>query len=258
MLKIAIVGTGNLAFHLARQLQLKGNEPVAIVSRLLSRSEKLIDDLSLTSKPVELKDCRRLTCDLIILAIPDRAIGPVMTSHLLPQNTIVVHTSGSQPMSILDPTPRHGVIYPLQTFRKEKPVDFTQVLFYMEANNAETLSQLLSLDKYFPGTMKVMSSGERLKVHLAAVFASNFTNHLYVIAEKILSETGVEFADLRHLIAETTQKALTMPPEQAQTGPAIRGDVEIIEQHLKLLETQPEWQKIYRLISEQISNLRNT
>ncbi|MEQ8554239.1 MAG: DUF2520 domain-containing protein [Cyclobacteriaceae bacterium] len=254
-LKIAIVGTGNVGFHLAQQLS-KNVEPVAIASRDLNKSQQLIDTLNLSSKGTTIHDLYNLDVDLVILSVPDSAIKQVIKECQFPEKSIIVHTSGSQPMNLLKKSPRHGVLYPFQTFTKSKPTDFSQIPIFIEGIDEECVSLIRRAAMLLNDDVREVISVDRFKIHLAAVFACNFSNHLYTIAEEILQGTGGKLADLNHLMKETVDKAVGLNAREAQTGPAIRGDMEVIARHLDLLNQLPDARQVYQLLSDQISSKR--
>ena len=147
---------------------------------------------------------------------------------------------------------RCGVLYPLQTFSKEKPVDFGEVPLFVEAPCPDDLNILKQLGADIGSKTFEADSLQRQQLHLAAVFACNFTNHLFAIADDLLKESGLPFDVLRPLIRETVEKTATLSPREAQTGPAIRRDSNVMEKHLLKLSDHLQWQEIYRLLSENI------
>ncbi|HWS01630.1 MAG TPA: DUF2520 domain-containing protein, partial [Prolixibacteraceae bacterium] len=170
---------------------------------------------------------------------------------------LVVHTSGSISMDILSAvSENYGVFYPLQTLSKQKEVDFRTIPICIEANSAENLEKLTILANILSDQVYPVDSVRRRQLHLAAVFVCNFVNHFYAIGEKLLQEQQIDFNLLRPLILETAQKAMQFSPPDVQTGPAARGNRQIQEQHLKLLEHHPDWQQLYQLISNNIINLQ--
>jgi predicted short-subunit dehydrogenase-like oxidoreductase (DUF2520 family) len=156
------------------------------------------------------------------------------------------------PMTVLERFPKHGVFYPLQTFTKTKPVDLSEVYFGIEASGKDVYEQLFQLAFTLSEKVQSMSSAQRKVIHIAAVFACNFTNHLFSISKQILEKEQLNFELLKPLVNETVEKAFLLGPDQAQTGPAIRGDEKIIQQHLQYLTDIPDLQNLYRLLSENI------
>jgi predicted short-subunit dehydrogenase-like oxidoreductase (DUF2520 family) len=150
------------------------------------------------------------------------------------------------------PTPHIGVFYPLQTFSKSKKIDFKDVPVFIESETGEVISVLNKMARAITNTVKQISSDERKALHVAAVFASNFTNHMLTLSKEILTEHDLDYEWLKPLIVETINKSLTIGPEAAQTGPAKRGDLEILDKHLTFLQGDEKRAEIYRVISQHI------
>ena len=191
--------------------------------------------------------------DVVIVAVPDDTIRPVCQSLGLDNfSGLVVHTSGAQSIDILQHMGvSQGVFYPLQTFSKEKEIDFTHVPWLLEAKESN-LKTLKEMAMWFGGPIIECDSVKRLQIHLAAVFACNFTNHLYKVSEQLLKNTGADLHHLAHLMQETVEKAISLGPTVAQTGPAKRHDQATIEKHLKILQENPDTAELYKMISQQI------
>ncbi len=248
-LHITLIGSGNVAWHLGSTLAV--NHTVdAVWSRRIEHARHLAALTGGTA--IDSMAQLPTNSDFYILAVSDDAIATVAKS-LPPLSGLVVHTSGSIAMSALEGAKRIGVFYPFQTFSKQKKVQMDEVPFLVEANNVQDIQLLSRLAQSVSPKVFNASSAQRLKLHLAAVFASNFTNHLYGIAGDILKNADLPFDLLHPLLAETAQKACSMNPYEAQTGPAVRGDAQVIAKHLKLLEQQPQWQQLYRQISRSIA-----
>lgn len=252
-LKITLVGAGNVAWHLGHALVKNGMEIHQVISRTLTSARLLARELDAVASD----NFSRLAqgTDFCIVCVSDDAIPQVLKA-LDPGDCIVTHTSGSTAMSVMsDNARRYGVLYPLQTFTRGKPVEFEKVPLLVEGNSPEVRDMI----SYLAGTItrRVIhaDSNQRLYLHLAAVFASNFSNHMYALAEKLSLEHGLSFELLKPLIEETTAKATGVSPVKAQTGPAVRRNSVVIEKHLSLLKEHPDWQLLYRLISESIKNL---
>jgi predicted short-subunit dehydrogenase-like oxidoreductase (DUF2520 family) len=190
--------------------------------------------------------------DACLICISDDAIAPVI-NQLNPGNCLLMHTAGSVSLDVFkDKAVNYGVLYPLQTFTRGRPLDYDSIPFLTEANTPENLSLINQLASSVSNNVTEADSTRRLYIHLAAIFASNFSNHMFAMAEKIAGEYNMPFELLKPLIAETTAKALDMSPHIAQTGPAARGNRRVIEKHLELLKDDPRLQELYRLISESI------
>ncbi len=236
MSKVAIVGFGNLGYHLAVAISKK--HEVTVFGRVPE------DDLI---KDVDTLDTSEF--DFAILAIPDGTIKEVSDS-LDQSDCIVMHTSGSRPLADLSKHSRSGVMYPLQTFTREKEINFNSFPIFIEGSD-DSDKEIFRFLRTFSGDIRLMNSTNRARLHLAAVFACNFTNHMYHICDKLLEPMELSFAEIRHLADETLEKAVELSPGKSQTGPAVRNDVETIEAHLSMLETE-DWRDIYKLISEDI------
>jgi len=248
---ITLIGSGNVAWQLGQALQKAGHRVEAVYSRTLKNAEALANLLPgciATDKP----DFTQSKSSFFLIAVNDQALQSVADQLNLPANSIVAHTSGSMPMTVLERFPKHGVFYPLQTFTKTKQVDLSEVYFGIEASGKEVYEQLFQLAFTLSRKAQSMSSAQRKVIHIAAVFACNFTNHLFLISKQILEKEQLDFELLKPLVKETVEKAFVLGPDQAQTGPAIRGDEKIIQQHLQYLTDKPDLQNLYRLLSENI------
>jgi predicted short-subunit dehydrogenase-like oxidoreductase (DUF2520 family) len=177
--------------------------------------------------------------------------------ELPPFQGLYVHTAGSLPLAVFsDYSERRGVLYPLQTFDKNREIPFRNLPFFVEANSLEDEFLLEEIALKLSGNATQLSSEKRKYLHLAAVFACNFTNHLYTRAAQILEEQGLDRHLLLPLIRETVSKIETMHPHEAQTGPAVRYDKNVIDKHIEILENQPHLQELYQRLSEDIYSNR--
>lgn len=229
MISVLIVGKGNVATHLYNAFF---NVDVISVNQISSRK--------LDSIP---------KADVTIIAVSDDAIEEVSSKI---DNDFVVHTSGSVALHDLKNKHRKGVFYMLQSFSKDKKVDFSNVPFCLEATNDEDYKLLEKLAKSIGKNTYKIDSTQRKTLHVAAVFVNNFTNHLYKIGYDICQEHNVPFEVLQPLIEETSEKIKSLSPEKAQTGPAIRNDKKTIKNHLNLLDKKQ--QKIYKILTKSIQN----
>lgn len=248
---VVIIGAGNVATHLSKAIKNAGFEILQIVSRKEESASVLGTQLGVpfTSNPKQLNQ----NADLYIVSVKDDAITEALSTFTPPKEALVVHTAGSVPMEILSKySSRTGIIYPLQTFSKTKNIDFSHIPLYIEANTDNEANSILVFASKLSTKAKLVDSKTRAQVHLAAVFACNFTNNLYSIASDILEKAGLSFEDMIPLISETTEKIKTLPPRKAQTGPAIRHDNKIIEKQLNALQGREK--EIYRLITESIQD----
>lgn len=249
--KVVIIGAGNVATHLSKAIKNAGFEILQIVSRTEESARALgtLLDVPYTCNSAEINT----EADLYIVSVKDDAIATALSTFNLPKDAFVVHTAGSVPMEILKEFSSNiGILYPLQTFSKAKDVNFKEIPVYIEANTQENTNKLLQFANAFSDRAKEVNSTMRAQVHLAAVFACNFTNNLYAIASDILEKAGLGFEDMLPLIGETTEKIKTLHPRKAQTGPAIRRDSKVIEKQLNALEGREK--QIYKLITESIQD----
>lgn len=203
------------------------------------------EDIPFTDDVSKIKEA-----DIYIIGIPDDAISS-FSSSLPFQNRLVVHTSGGVSMDALSNKNRRGIFYPLQTFSKQREIDFKNIPICIEAENSKDLELLQSLGEKISENVVEISSEKRAKLHLAAVFVNNFTNHLYHIGSEILKVDDLPFDLLKPLILETASKIENLSPEKAQTGPAKRSDLKTIEKHLHLLGNS-RYRKLYELFTEEI------
>jgi len=252
-MKIGIIGTGNVAWHLGHAIESAGHKIVAFVGRDRKKVEEIANGFYQAESLSQL-DLSGLNLDLVIICVKDDAIETVAQNLDLPPNCMLVHSSGTQPLSILGyaQTENIGVFYPLQTFTKSQPLDFSQVPLCIEADNEGTLTQLRTLAHSISQRVEIMGSKERAVIHLSAVFASNFSNHMLTVAKQIMDGHQMDYELLKPLIAETVNKSLTNGPEQAQTGPAKRGDLETLDKQFNALSSDPETAQLYKMISQHI------
>jgi predicted short-subunit dehydrogenase-like oxidoreductase (DUF2520 family) len=250
---VTMIGAGNLAWHLAPALDNTGFAVREVYSRKHKNAVALADRLYEATAVTEL-DFSESAAKIFVLSVSDDAIPEVMRELVLPPDSILVHTSGSQPLSILGTsvTARTGVFYPLQTFSKNRKIDFQDVPFFIESTDAPTEKILMGMAKTLSKKVVRISSSERKALHVAAVFACNFTNHMLTLSKEIMLNNKLNFDYLKPLIAETLNKSLEVGPENAQTGPAKRGDLEILDQHMEFLNHDATVAEIYKLMSQHI------
>lgn len=262
-MKISLIGSGNVAWHLAPALEDVGHQIVEVYSRNKKNAQKIAQKLYDAKINIDL-DFDDSVAQLFILAIADDAIEEVIKQIILPENCLLVHTSGSKSLEWFDNLVKihhdlpikTGVFYPLMTFSKTKIIDFKNVPFCIEAIEETSKKNLVKIAQQLSKIVYSVSSEERKTLHLSAVFACNFTNHLLALSQKILEEKGLGFELLKPLIEETITKALLAKhPADVQTGPAIRGDESTIKQHLSQLKGSPDLQKVYKTMTESIQNI---
>ncbi|MEM8846580.1 MAG: Rossmann-like and DUF2520 domain-containing protein [Bacteroidota bacterium] len=246
MISVVIIGTGNVAENLFHALiDAKEVNLLQVVGRNDKALEYYKDRTKVSSGFERIEDA-----DIYILAVSDKAIPPV-AEKVLNKSGIVVHTSGATPMDSII-TQKRGVFYPLQTFTKERLLDFSTIPIGIESSDNESLATLRKLGEAISQKVYDINSDQRKKLHLAAVFANNFSNHLFHISETLCEKEDLPFELLKPLILETVKKLETLSPKDAQTGPARRDDSTSIEKHLELL-TNANHKKIYTLLSEAIT-----
>ncbi|MBX2828247.1 MAG: DUF2520 domain-containing protein [Flavobacteriaceae bacterium] len=244
MISVIIIGFGNVGQHLYRVF-----DDASGVSVLQIASRSPISGVDHTPTTTDLKQLKE--ADLYIIAAPDDAIEGI-SEQLTFTNRLVVHTSGSVAMEMLSDENRKGVFYPLQTFSKDREVDFKEVPICYEADYEDDLALLKNLGSQISEKVVLVSSEKRAKLHLAAVFANNFTNHLYHLSETYLTKHGIDFELMQPLIKETAMKVQSLSPSEAQTGPAIRKDKKTIAKHLQLMRDR-EYRRIYKSLTKSIS-----
>lgn len=238
MEKVTIIGQGNVATHLCIALAGKVEELINISSR-------------------ELEDCPQ-DSDIYIIAVSDNAIKEV--AEKMPEvSGIVAHTAGSVPMELLKTakTNRYGVFYPLQTFTKGAHLDYSSIPVFVEGSDSRVEDELFALASLFTANVHKADSAKREKLHIASVFACNFTNFLWTISDSILEKEGLGINLLIPLIEASVDKLRYMSPMRAQTGPASRNDTDVMQRHESELSGSP-YLEIYNLLSTSIKNLKQT
>ncbi|WP_426328312.1 Rossmann-like and DUF2520 domain-containing protein [Pedobacter sp. R-06] len=249
-MKIVLLGSGNVATHLGKALKAKSEDVVQVYSPNLNHA-KLLADLIAAEAVNDLNEVKQ-NADLYIISVKDDAIETIAKS-LKNVNGLVVHTSGTTDIHILSSqVKKAGVFYPLQTFSKGKEISFENIPLCIEASDESQLTILNNLATKISRQVYQLGGEKRKVLHLAAVFACNFPNHLYALANKILSQNGLDFEIIRPLIAETADKVMSNLPENVQTGPAVRNDESTLNKHLSMLTDTPELQNIYQTLSDSI------
>ncbi len=248
-MRICLLGAGNVAVHLSKELQTAGYTFVQVYSRSEASARSLAQTLGCAWT-----NCLQSlnTADYYLCALKDEAL-PLVLEQIPFFPGLWLHTSGSLGLDVFEPYTRScGVLYPLQTFSKQRELNLKTVPFFIESLSPELLSRIRSMAEKLSERVYELDSSKRRYLHLAAVFACNFSNHLYTLAAEILQEQGLPFELLLPLIDETAGKVHEKTPEEAQTGPALRMDHNIIDKHLALLKTEPARADLYRLLSESI------
>jgi len=249
-MRITLIGSGNVATHLGAAFKNAGHRIVQVYSRTAQNAALLayhigaeaIDDLNNIDP----------NTDIFIVSVSDDAIAS-MAQELAKHNKLIVHTSGATDLyNILAFTDHAGVFYPLQTFSKTKEVDFLKVPLCIEGGDEAITKILKELAQSISNSVSEIDSTQRKTLHLAAVFACNFPNYLYHVAQEILADQRIDFNLIRPLILETAGKIQTNLPANVQTGPAIRNDQKTMDAHLALLQYEPGWAALYKLLSQGI------
>jgi len=250
-MKVVIIGAGNLATNLAVALQKAGHSILQICNRTLQSAIKLAERVG----AVSITDLHELddSADIYFIAISDSAITQLDYTCFSP-SAFVVHTAGSVSVDAI-PLSRRGVFYPMQTFSRQRVVDFSTIPLFLETAHPTDMSVLESLAHSISSNVYILSSADRLYLHLAAVFCSNFVNHCYAMSESILQSHGLQFSVMLPLIDEVAQKVHDFSPKEAQTGPACRHDFNVIDHHLKLLSNLPDYQQLYLMMSTHIASV---
>lgn len=252
---ISFIGSGNLAWHLAPALDNVGYTVKEVFSPNPKHAAQLTERLYQAEVKASL-DFSTSASQIFIIATSDEAIQSIAQEIILPEEATLLHTSGSVSIQALQyaATPHVGVLYPLQTFTKSKRIEFKSMPIFVEAISDETAEIVIPLAKAISQNVYKINSEERKSLHLAAVFAANFTNHMLTLSKKIMDQNSLDFEWLKPLITEQINKSLSIGPEQAQTGPARRGDLEILDAHLESLQEDPEVAELYKVISQHILN----
>lgn len=248
-MKIVFIGAGNLATRLSLAMQRVGMQIGQVYSHTEASARQLATRLGCpwTNDLSALQE----DGDLYVFSLKDTVLSDVI-SKVKPNNGMWVHTAGSMSMSVFEGyAQRLGVLYPLQTFSKGRNVNFDVIPIFLEANTDKNADYLKNIASALSENVRFMSSEKRRSLHLAAVFACNFTNHIYTLSYKLLENESIPADVLLPLIDETVSKIHSMPPAAAQTGPAIRYDENVINKHLAMLD-DPDMQAIYRLLSQSI------
>ena len=247
-MQIVLIGSGNVAFHLAKAFTEAQINISQIFGRNTAELQKIYEQFSIPFSTETLVDA-----DLYIISVSDSSIAEV-SSLIKNKNVLVTHTSGSVSREALNGNYRKSVFYPLQTFSKSKNLDYSKIPFFIDAENENDEEILKNLASKISKNVMLANDEKRKYIHLTAVFACNFVNHLYARAKEISDSQGIPFDYFLPLIDETTQKIHELEPKLAQTGPAIRNDEKVLKLHESLL-TDEEKLKIYKTLNESIKKM---
>ncbi|NDV77729.1 Rossmann-like and DUF2520 domain-containing protein [Dysgonomonas sp. 511] len=251
-MKVVLIGAGNVATQLGRALYSKSFDIVQVYSRTETSASLLAKEIG----AIAITDISKIAidADFYIFSLKDSVLEDVLKQ--VPENNgIWIHTAGSLPLDIFCPyTSRCGVLYPFQTFSKNREICWAEIPLFVEASDEAVLSEIRNMADKLSGKVYPLSSEKRKYVHLTGVFACNFSNHMYTLSKLFLAKVGLPFDVALPLIDETANKVHTLSPEEAQTGPAVRYDENIIHKHLDLIEDE-QIKKIYALLSESIHKM---
>ena len=250
--RIALIGAGNVATHLGVALQKAGWSIAQVYSRTEASASGLANRLEVPFVTSLDEVCT--DADVYLVMVKDAVLQDLIPALVKGrEEAFFVHTAGSMPMSVWENQAiRHGVLYPMQTFSKAREVDFSSVSFFVEANGGPELELLKSMAGALSPKVYEATSAQRTYLHMAAVFACNFANHMYALSARLLEKNGLPFDAMLPLIDETARKVHELHPNVAQTGPAVRGDENVMGKHLEMLSDEPEIKEIYKMISDSI------
>ena len=247
---VIIIGTGKVAYHFAKEIS---NNPKLKLIQILGRSKKINSNFNEFSNIYSSDFSEIKKSKFCIIAVSDNSVKSV-SKNIKKFEGVVLHTSGSINMSILNSHLKFGVIYPLQTFSFERNIDFNKIPLLVEASNKKTLSELINFSNKLSKKTVIMNSDKRLICHLSAVFANNFTNHLIYTSEELLDKFDIDKDLIHPLFEETILKIKSISSYNAQTGPASRNDLETIKNHINFLKKNNLTSNvdIYKSITESI------
>ncbi|MCW8898173.1 MAG: DUF2520 domain-containing protein [Flavobacteriales bacterium] len=250
--RISIIGSGNVAISVSKAIVNKGLTLVQVVGRKIENVQALLAKLNSEQLIEAVTDFNRLNkeVDCFIVCVNDDAIVSVLKDFPF-KDKLVVHTSGSVGLSVFSGFEKYGVFYPLQTFSKENPIAFDEVPLCIEGSSKEVFDELIELGKTLSNKVVELNSQQREVLHLAAVFACNFSNYMYQVADELTTKNKIDFSILLPLINETANKINKQSPKEAQTGPAKRNDQQTIDKHLAMLEDNTN-KELYKLITKLI------
>lgn len=250
-MKVVFIGAGNVATHMATAMSACGFNVIQIYSRTDESARILASKIGESTTYTNQISNINPNADIYIFSLKDSVLQEIASS-ITPNSGIWVHTAGSMPLEIFEGLNQHyGVIYPLQTFSKNKPLDWSNVPIFLEASDQKTLDILYGVALQISSKVYELSSEKRKYVHLTGVFACNFTNYMYSVSADILKKADLPFDVALPLIEETCNKVHTLSPIEAQTGPAVRYDENVMKKHLNLIDDE-QLKELYRLMSEKI------
>lgn len=253
---VVFIGAGNLATHLAKELAKYSFNILQVYSRTIEAAQELANKVNSTATN-NIKDIKP-NADIYIFSVKDTVLTELIGQIEINRDSLWLHTAGSMPISVFEGyTNNYGVFYPFQTFSKVRDLDFKKIPLFIEANNTNNLDLLETISNKLSSQVYCLSTQKRQYLHLTGVFACNFVNHMYTISEEILKKEDIPFNVLLPLIDETASKVHELRPKDAQTGPAVRYDENVINKHLSLID-DPKMKEIYQIISENIHRINST
>ena len=250
-MRIVLVGAGGLATNLGLALHEAGHDVLAVFSRTMEHARMLAERIG--SQPTDDICALPNEADLFIVSVKDAVLTDVVQQLVQGrEEQFFAHTAGSMPLELFQgPAHHYGVFYPMQSFSKERRINFSEVPVFLEASDVQTLTLLKTLSATLTPHIYELSTDERRYLHLAAVFACNFANHCYALSAEILQQHGLPFNVMLPLIDETARKVHHLSPLEAQTGPAIRYDLNVISKQQQLLD-DPDMRELYERLSKSI------
>ncbi len=250
-MKISLVGSGNVAWHLGSRLAAVGHEIKQVAARNEEKAAELVSKTGALFTPVE--DARFDEEDVVLVCVSDRALGPQWRLNAAPPVT-VAHTAGAVPAAWAgSPHGRNAAFYPFSSFTRGMPLTDPHFPIFITPSDPLSRERLHALGRALTGNVHEATDDERARLHLAGVFVNNFVTYLLKIGFSLPPATWNREAVFRPILTETIEKALRLGPEKALTGPAIRGDYPTLQTHLHMLKNMPQWQVLYQLISELIA-----
>ena len=252
-MNISVIGAGNLATSLAPALKAAGHRVLAVCSRTQASAAALAERVGAAACT---RPCELPVSDAYIISVTDDAL-PGIVAELCPlrPESLFLHTAGSMEMDVFRGyAKRYGVLYPMQTFSRKRTLDFSDIPMFVEASDESVLCDVRKLALSLGEHVRELSSEHRLRLHMAAVFSCNFANHCMALADEEMQAAGLDFRLLMPLIRETVGKLEQLSPLEAQTGPAVRGDVKVMRKHEGMLQRH-QTQRLYRELSESIRQL---
>ncbi|MEO6731117.1 MAG: Rossmann-like and DUF2520 domain-containing protein [Ferruginibacter sp.] len=251
-MRVVIIGAGNVATVFGRLIIKANHEVTQVVSRSIDHAATLANELGCPFS----NDIKRMdgTADIYIVAMADTALNELHDSFFLGEK-LIIHTAGSVSKDILKMTSvNYGVMYPLQSLRKENTGLHQDIPLLIDGNSEQTITMIESFAVTLSSSVERANDEQRLKLHVAAVIVSNFTNHMYSLAADYCNKEGLNFKMLQPLIEETALRLRYYSPADMQTGPALRKDISTLDKHLRILSSHPELKKVYLRMTDSIMN----